>query len=261
MTEKVLEKKVCKNCKIEKDISEFYKDKYAKDGLCNRCKDCMKIYCAENKNKISERSEKYNDNHKVQKAKYDKQYRINNSAHILEYAKTYREKNKEKMAKYSKEYCNKHKEQIKIRTKRWAENNSERSKKSHRVWTINNNERCRIAWQKSAAKRKQLPSTLTICQWELIKSYFGNSCAYCGSRENLQQDHFIPLSKGGEYTHNNIVPACEKCNTSKKTTSFFEWYPKQPFYSKIRNKNILDFLNYNSGIQQLSILYTEKGSI
>jgi len=261
MTEKVLERKVCKSCKTEKDISEFYKDKYAKDGLCNNCKECRKIYCTENKIRISERSKQYNDKHKEHKAEYDKQYRIKTETHRLEYMKIYRENHKEKMKKYSKEYWNKNKEQIRERIKKWTEKHYDRRVTLIRLWQINNNERCRIAWQKSAAKRKQLPSTLTIYQWESIKRYFGNSCAYCGSRENLQQDHFIPLSKGGEYTHNNIVPACEKCNTSKKATSFFEWYPKQAFYSKTRNKNILDFLNYNSGIQQLSILYTEKGSI
>ena len=32
--------KVCNKCKRELPISEFYKDKSRKDGLCNRCKNC-----------------------------------------------------------------------------------------------------------------------------------------------------------------------------------------------------------------------------
>ena len=33
--------KACSKCKRELPISEFYKDKSKKDGLCNQCKNCM----------------------------------------------------------------------------------------------------------------------------------------------------------------------------------------------------------------------------
>ena len=36
----VLKTKVCKKCKIEKDISYFYKDKSKADGHRNSCKSC-----------------------------------------------------------------------------------------------------------------------------------------------------------------------------------------------------------------------------
>lgn len=34
--------KICRNCKVEKPISEFYKEKGGKDGLRSACKDCRK---------------------------------------------------------------------------------------------------------------------------------------------------------------------------------------------------------------------------
>ena len=34
--------KVCSKCKVEKDLSEFYKNKLSKDGLDYYCKDCRK---------------------------------------------------------------------------------------------------------------------------------------------------------------------------------------------------------------------------
>ncbi len=42
-------------------------------------------------------------------------------------------------------------------------------------------------------------------------------CAWpgCGSRENLEYDHIIPVSKGGSNTARNIQLLCEKHNRSK----------------------------------------------
>ncbi|KAG1368383.1 hypothetical protein COCNU_14G008510 [Cocos nucifera] len=41
------------------------------------------------------------------------------------------------------------------------------------------------------------------------------TCQYCSSRENLTIDHVLPTSKGGEWTWENLVTACAKCNSRK----------------------------------------------
>mgnify|MGYP003489420683 CR=1 FL=1 len=79
-----------------------------------------------------------------------------------------------------------------------------------------------------------------------IKLEFNNKCAYCGKEKPLSQEHFVALSKGGEFTINNIIPSCQNCNSSKRATDFFEWYPKFKHYSKKREQIILKFLNYNN---------------
>jgi 5-methylcytosine-specific restriction endonuclease McrA len=101
---------------------------------------------------------------------------------------------------------------------------------------------------------RSLPHTLTDAEWEEIKRHFGHKCAYCGKKRPLQREHFIPLSKGGEYTHNNIIPACAECNWSKLDRDFNEWYPAQPFYSEARERRILRYLNYDGNMQQLRLL-------
>ena len=43
--------KTCTKCKIEKEFSEFYKDKTKKDGYNSGCKSCYKQYNLENPEK------------------------------------------------------------------------------------------------------------------------------------------------------------------------------------------------------------------
>ena len=43
----------------------------------------------------------------------------------------------------------------------------------------------------------------------------GGRCQYCGGKaESI--DHVIPRSRGGEHTWENVVAACERCNSSKR---------------------------------------------
>ncbi|KAI4386656.1 hypothetical protein MLD38_004572 [Melastoma candidum] len=41
------------------------------------------------------------------------------------------------------------------------------------------------------------------------------TCQYCSSRENLTIDHVMPISLAGEWTWENLVTACSRCNSKK----------------------------------------------
>ncbi|HVU33850.1 MAG TPA: HNH endonuclease [Opitutaceae bacterium] len=43
----------------------------------------------------------------------------------------------------------------------------------------------------------------------------GGKCVKCGSRERLEFDHIIPVSRGGSSTARNIELLCEACNRAK----------------------------------------------
>ncbi|MFN6584455.1 MAG: HNH endonuclease [Aulosira sp. ZfuVER01] len=49
-----------------------------------------------------------------------------------------------------------------------------------------------------------------------------HSCQYCGSKKSLTLDHVIPRSQGGPHAWNNVVIACERCNSYKGNRTPFE---------------------------------------
>lgn len=67
---------------------------------------------------------------------------------------------------------------------------------------------------------------------------FDHRCAYCGAEGDLQVEHVIPISKGGEHHLGNIVPACQRCNYSKATNEAEAWLRAQPWFSEDRWQHI-----------------------
>lgn len=235
-----MKNKVCTKCGIEKPIEMFCKNKNSKDGLNYHCKECSnkatrawrsenkeheKEYRKNNKELIKQNYEVWYRENRERKLEYNKKWWQDNRERRNNEKKVYRRENKKYLAEYSARYQKLNKGKINIKTQRYR------------------------------ARKSKLPSTLTENQWEDIKKFFNYQCAYCGQKSDLEQDHFIPLSKGGEYTHNNIIPACRSCNASKSNCDFIVWYPKQEFYSKKKEKEILEYLDYTTkDTQQLSIL-------
>lgn len=70
--------------------------------------------------------------------------------------------------------------------------------------------------EKRRAMAAQSDATLTDEQWTNLLSWYGNKCAYCGRDDTrMTKDHVVPVSQGGAYTLENIVPACQSCNSKK----------------------------------------------
>ena len=63
----------------------------------------------------------------------------------------------------------------------------------------------------SAFPRPAIPEAIRIEVWRRDSG----QCVKCSSRENLEYDHIIPISKGGSNTTRNIELLCEACNRSK----------------------------------------------
>lgn len=80
---------------------------------------------------------------------------------------------------------------------------------------------------RAARRRKRrldrVVNDLTAGQWATLQAAWGG-CAYCGATGvPLQRDCVLPVSRGGRYTVENVVPACRACNTSKCNDEVTGW--------------------------------------
>lgn len=244
--------KLCTYCNVFMTEDSFSKNKNAKDGKQSKCKNCYKEYyknhrrCTpEFESGIRKMNPDYHTNYykthknyivkdKVSKIKDKKPRKIDK-----EKIKNYYLVNRERILEHCKLYYIENKDILKERIKQYHKNNPDKRRQIKHI---------------RKSRKKLLPATLTLTEWEKIKHYFSNKCCYCGKVLPLVQEHFLPVSSMGEYGHNNIVPSCGSCNSSKTNNDFFTWYPKYKYYSKTRESKILEFLHYNKGTQQLSLM-------
>ena len=62
-----------------------------------------------------------------------------------------------------------------------------------------------------AARRETIPEDVRILVWRRDEG----KCVRCGSQQNLEYDHIIPVSQGGSNTARNIQLLCGTCNRKK----------------------------------------------
>ena len=88
-------------------------------------------------------------------------------------------------------------------------------------WRDNNKDKVRMKNIKRREWRKRVVHNYTIEEWNQKVNISGGLCIGCNTyvtKEKLQLDHIIPLSKAVEgfvYTINDVQPLCGPCNSSK----------------------------------------------
>ena len=182
MTEIILTK-ICTKCKIEKPLSEFYKNKATLDGLQYMCKICVL---------------EYHQSHKKEKAKYYREYHENNKEELNAYALEYNKTHKEEIAEYQKAYF------------KTDKGKSARSKAAHK----------RRAIKLGATVEDFNPSDIfkrdgyicQLCKKKTRPGYKRTHPLY------PHLDHIQPLSLGGEHSRRNTQTLCAHCNLTKSNT-------------------------------------------
>lgn len=75
---------------------------------------------------------------------------------------------------------------------------------------------------------------------QIFEAWSGE-CAYCGVPAGTL-DHVKPRHKGGNTVACNLVPACRKCNRSKGSEEWSEWFKRQQSWSELRLTRIQDWI-------------------
>ncbi|MFF8455745.1 HNH endonuclease [Streptomyces albidoflavus] len=198
LREKGVPAKACGTCFVVKGHGEFHGDGKRAGGRQSRCKACA-----------LSANRRWNTENPKRQAEYSRRWRKENRERVAEAQRHYHGENREQRAEYSR---------------RWHAENRERVAQNHRRWREANPElvaehtRRRRARKAAATVTPFTPADLRA-DWEEHDLY---GCFYCGGpAEPLHVDHFYPLNPAdedaapGPHAVDNLVPACETCNTSK----------------------------------------------
>lgn len=181
--------KKCTKCGETKDLGDFGKNRTKSDGLQVYCKACRNKHRRTDKG----RNSAYNRSH----------YRDNREKYISN-ATSYYENNKD---------SGRYKDSTRLHYK----NNKAKYAASQKAYRENNKDKVNASRQKRRAMVANAAGSFTPLDWRSRLDYYGGKCVYCGSTENIEIEHRIPLSRGGTNFPANLVPACKSCNCSKGT--------------------------------------------
>lgn len=193
--------KICASCKQELETIYFHKNKSKKDGLNCYCKKCRKNDSIKNKEKRAKYTKEYRDKNKELLKEAKKRHYGNNKEKINLKNRIYHHNNKDRLNKISKKYYNENKEIIRQKAKEY-----------------NNSKKGKIVAKKARIKRKALVRKAKIGDIDLNKIISNKKCYWCNIKiidNNYHIDHYIPISKGGEHSNDNLVLSCPKCNLTK----------------------------------------------
>ena len=261
-----METKRCTGCRQKYPATdEFFRpNKQRNNHLGSRCKQCRseakQRWREKNRDKDRAASLRWQKNHPEKANARNKRYRDRHPDKMRTKWKRYHQEHPERLREATQRWRLKHLDQAKEKDKRYRDANRPKFQQRYRdyyradpekaiaktrQWQKANPLKVRTIVQRRRARKRQVASTFTPNDWQRALEYWHGCCAYCGNPPKLwdnprvlHQDHFVPLSKGGAYTPDNILPACQECNISKYNNDPVEWIIRHLGKTKAKKKLI-----------------------
>lgn len=144
-------------------------------------------------------------------------YHTTTKARILARKKATREANLETYRARERAMAHQRRAQRLLYIKVWLAANPDKERAARMKRYAAYPEKFRAIGARYRARKNGAPrNDLTAAQWRAIKAHYGHRCVYCGrTMARLTMDHIVPLSQGGAHTLQNVVPACQSCNSRK----------------------------------------------
>lgn len=183
--------KVCNGCGETKPADDFPPNR----GKCKKCKRAAdRAYYLANREAYLERAARHYAANPEAKKAYAREHRKTYDVGAV----------RERRLKQSRERYHANPDYERARSRRYYEANYDK-------------------WLDYVHARREQTGTASPEVQSFIRDIRTQPCAYCGSEENIEVDHVVPLSRGGLHSSDNLVPACRPCNRSKGARTLDEW--------------------------------------
>lgn len=173
---------------------------------------------------------KWNLTHPVRVKEMQRKYYDANTVLVKERAKQWAAANPEKRKEIMRKWHLAHPGRAAELLKKWRITNPERAKKLSRkvspTWKRNHSDQVNEFNHRYRARKRN--AEISDCTERIEELRTCELCFWCGIRmESVTIDHVIPLSRGGKHTPDNLVAACNTCNSSKYNKLVSEWKPME----------------------------------
>ena len=183
----------CTKCGVEKPLTEFHKQARGLYGVRSQCKACVAAAqrtcrCgapAKNHGKCSDCNQAYMTQYRSTERGRE---RLNEGSR-----KSYRRKQEREPGAAARA------------TAAWRAKNPEAQKLVSRAYVARRRAR------KMGAQAEAFTTQELYDHWAAHELW---ACTYCGAPWE-HMDHFVPLTRGGAHSLDNLVPACAACNLAK----------------------------------------------
>lgn len=182
--DRLTDSKTCTKCGQLKSLEEFNKSKKIKSGYVSECKRCR--------------------TDRVKRALADKK-RLDPEGWGL-----YLEDKRDRSRKWRAENPEASVESV----RKWQLANPEKKREINRRYAQRNPEIARNGNRARKARERDAPQFKVTSKF--LRKLYSSPCTSCGSVQDIQMDHVVPLKKGGPHSEGNLQPLCQPCNASKQ---------------------------------------------
>lgn len=220
--------KKCSKCNIEKEFSEFFKDKHKNDGYYTICKSCRNTHKRNNRKYYSPTTDLELTCSKCELTKLTSEFH-KNKLHATGYEKRCKSCRKE----ISKRDYNKRSDQIKVQTNIYYKNNKPKVREARKTYQ-KNRIKTDIKYKLIRNLRNRLYYALEKTSWKKNTHFY----QYIGcSLEELKlhiEKQFLPNMSWENYGkwHIDHIKALSKANTEQELYSLCHYTNLQPLWAE-----------------------------